>query len=61
MVPSGGKIREAILNYFVCFFNIVKKAVDPPLILNIMVQFFFDGFSKKRVKVCRDKIRQNNA
>ena len=24
-------------------------------------QFFFDGFLKKRVNVCRDKIRQNNA
>ena len=44
------------------FLNIVQKAFDPPpFVLNIMLQIFFDGFLKKRVNVCRDKIRQNNA
>ena len=38
------------------FLNIVQKAVDPPLVLNIAEQFFFDGFHKKCVNVCRDKI-----
>ena len=43
--------------------NIVQKAIDPPppFVLNIAEQIFFDGFLKKRVNVCRDKIRQNNA
>ena len=52
-VPSFAK--------FVVFLNIVQKAVDSPLVLNIVEQFSFDGFHKKCVNVCRDKIRQNNA
>ena len=44
------------------FFNIVQKAFDPPpLRFEHHVANFFDGFLKKRVNVCRDKIRQNNA
>ena len=54
-------IREALPHHFVCFFNIVQKAFDPPLVLNMYVAKMFDGFFKKRVNVCRDKIRQNNA
>ena len=42
------------------FFNIVQKAFDP-LRFEHHVAIFFDGFLKKRVNVCRDKIRQNNA
>ena len=44
------------------FLNIVQKAFDPPpLRFEHHVAIFFDGFLKKRVNVCRDKIRQNNA
>ena len=38
---------------FVVFLNIVQKAVDSPLVLNIAEQFSFDGFHKKCVNVCR--------
>ena len=44
------------------FLNIVQKAFDPPpLRFEHHVANCFDGFLKKRVNVCRDKIRQNNA
>ena len=44
------------------FLNIVQKAFDPPpLRFEHYVVIFFDGFLKKRVNVCRNKIRQNNA
>ena len=52
-VPSFSK--------YVVFLNIVQKAVDPPFVLNIAEQIFFDGFHKKCVNACRDKIQQNNA
>ena len=42
------------------FLNIVQKAFDPPRFEHYVANFF-DGFLKKRVNVCRDKIRQNNA
>ena len=39
--------------------NIVQKVVDPPpFVSNVAEQIFFDGFLKKRVNVCRDKICQ---
>ena len=46
------------------FFNIVQTAFDPlspPLVLNMYVANFLDKLLKKRVNVCHDKIRQNNA
>ena len=54
-VPSFAK--------YVVFLNIVQKPVDlpPPLCFEHCGANFFDGFHKKCVNVCRDKIRQNNA
>ena len=59
MAPSKGSHPPPDPQFFL---NIVQKAFDPPpFVLNITLQIFFDGFLKKRVNVCRDKIRQNNA
>ena len=52
-VPPGTKSKV--------FLNIVQKAFDPPPRFEHYAAIFFDGFLKKRVNVCRDKIRQNNA
>ena len=43
--------------------NIVSQLLGVPTFPRSVVFFdhFFDGFLKKRVNVCRDKIRQNNA
>ena len=56
-------IRGDLLHQIRSFFEHCSKSLwpPPPFVLNIMLQFFFDGFLKKRVNVCRDKIRQNNA
>ena len=45
------------------FWTLFKKPLTPrpPLRFEHHVANFFDGFLKKRVNVCRDKIRQNNA
>ena len=41
------------LRFYKIFLNLI---VILRFVLNIMLQFFFDGFLKKRVNVCRDKI-----
>ena len=43
------------------FLTLFKKPLTPPPRFEHHVANFFDGFLKKRVNVCRDKIRQNNA
>ena len=55
------EVRGASHYQISSFLNIVQKAFDPPLRFEHHVAIFFDGFLKKRVNVCRDKIRQNNA
>ena len=42
------------------FDNHVRKSFEF-MVFEHHVANFFDGFLKKRVNVCRDKIRQNNA
>ena len=50
-------LRGAILHQICSFFEHCSKSLwPPPFVLNIMLQIFFDGFLKKRVNVCRDKI-----
>ena len=46
----------------VFFFNIVQKARDPPppFVLKIAEQIFFDGYLKKCVNVCRDKVMRKS-
>ena len=39
----------------------IRIVTEVTFVLNIMLQIFFDGFLKKRINVCRDKIQQNNA
>ena len=43
------------------FWTLFKKPLTPPPSFWTSCCNFFDGFLKKRVNVCRDKIRQNNA
>ena len=43
------------------FWTLFKKPLTPPPRFEHYVAIFFDGFLKKRVNVCRDKIPQNNA
>ena len=54
-------IRGALPNQIRSFFNLVQKAVDPsPPRFEHYVANFFDGFLKKRVNVCRDKIMRKS-
>ena len=56
------QIREDLHNQNCSFLNIVQKAFDPtPLRFEHYIAKFFDGFFKKRVKVCRDIFGQNKA
>ena len=40
--------------------TLFKKPLTPPLVLNTTEQILFDGFLKKRVNVCRDKIMRKS-
>ena len=54
-------IREASVQEKCSFFNIVQKAVDPPLFrLNIMWWIFLKEFEQKCVNACCNNYRQNN-
>ena len=55
--------RGALLHQIRSFFEHCSKSLlpPPPLRFEHHVANFFDGFLKKRVNVCRDKIRQSNA
>ena len=63
MRPKPVGVRGAIRHQICSFFEHCSKSLwpRPTFVLNIMLQIFVDGFLKKRVNVCRDKIRQNNA
>ena len=55
-------VRGALLDQICSFFEHCSKSLwPPPPCFEHYVAIFFDGFLKKRVNVCCDKIWQNNA